>query len=160
MNRLSFYHRHLEHEGGTKDYDCVVLINDRNEKAILVQRWGKIDSKGQSKIVEFKHFNQARAYENKVKDGKCDPSKGYRQEDYSEQSGITFDEFYNGAPKAGKIVLDHVQPHELAAIGFDIDGVFAGGESVTSDEDQAIEEQQVHEMAQAQTQRPTHYATW
>lgn len=46
---LKVSHRYLKHPGGTKDYDLLMIVNEVTHQAILVQRWGKVGTPGQSK---------------------------------------------------------------------------------------------------------------
>jgi len=46
---LKVSHRYLTHSGGTKDYDLLVIENPGNDRAVLVQRWGRKDTPGQRK---------------------------------------------------------------------------------------------------------------
>ena len=41
-------HHHYEHHSGSKDYDLWMIYSRDTEKALLIRRWGKSASKGQS----------------------------------------------------------------------------------------------------------------
>lgn len=42
------------HEGGTKDYHFIMLVDEDGE-CVMVKRWGKVGSSGQAKIEKFNH---------------------------------------------------------------------------------------------------------
>lgn len=46
---LTVTHYYLKHSGGTKDYDLIVVHNRETDRAVLVQRWGKVNSPGHKK---------------------------------------------------------------------------------------------------------------
>jgi len=65
------------HEGGTKDYDLHIVRNSASNRAVLVRRWGAVGLEGQVMTKTFGHYNQARAYAQKIINDKIRPVKGY-----------------------------------------------------------------------------------
>ena len=70
-------HIGMKHNGGTKDYDILILVNQTTNHALLVRRWGKVGAAGQTKTKQFRHFRQAERWAGKLIEDKTTPEHGY-----------------------------------------------------------------------------------
>lgn len=153
-------HTSLEHNGGTKDYDVVLLVNDVTGRTLMIRRWGRVGADGQFKVMQFAHKLSAHRYTQKIVSDKTE--RGYEVQEceltISEQ-GI---ENLNYIATSTNITLEKagVTAADLKHIGIDIyNGHF----------DNKLEVEVEHEYKQAacitpsapqKPSRPDHYGSW
>ena len=77
MSDFKLTHIGMKHEGGTKDYDILIIANQKTERAVMIRRWGKVGVAGQTMAMQFRHYKQADVYAQKIVTDKTRPSKGY-----------------------------------------------------------------------------------
>lgn len=153
-------HTSLEHNGGTKDYDVVLLVNDVTGRTLMIRRWGRVGADGQFKVMQFGHRLAAYRYTQKIVSDKT--AHGYAVQEsaitVSEQDIVNLDFIATSIvitlEKAGVTAAD------LRHIGIDIHN---------SHFDNKLEVEVEHEYKQAacitpsapqKPSRPDHYGSW
>jgi predicted DNA-binding WGR domain protein len=53
MTQITTEPRYLEHEGGTKFYEVIEFWNPDDKKFVMVKRWGKIGTTGETMVEAF-----------------------------------------------------------------------------------------------------------
>jgi len=152
MSTMQFVKRdiHLAHNGLTKDYD-ILIITGPNGKALMIRRWGKVETVGTCKTQIFGYTSRANNYAQKILD-----SKTYNGYDITkdETTGIEwFGDVWNIIPEG---LRKSVTVTDWVSIGVDekdILDINGSSESVavTSEEEPP---------AKAFETRPKHYGTW
>jgi predicted DNA-binding WGR domain protein len=82
MTQITTEPRYLEHEGGTKFYEVVELWNPDDKKFVLVKRWGKIGTTGETMVEEFNVMRACNAAAEKILKSKM--GRGYAKSSTSE----------------------------------------------------------------------------
>lgn len=82
MKKITTEPRYLEHEGGTKFYEVIEFWNPDDKKFVLVKRWGKIGTTGETMIEEFNVMRACNAAAEKILKSKM--SRGYAKSSSSE----------------------------------------------------------------------------
>lgn len=148
MGSLRCTHKHLAHNGGTKDYDIWIISNQFTNRAILVRRWGKVGATGQTKINDFVHINQASKYADKIIKDKTSPASGYQIEHpYADTNDVDSAYVKRVMPTH---VFSCVTPQKWAWIGAEFDDKPAPAptaQKITTDDMPA-------------KAMPVHYGTW
>ena len=78
MTKITTEPRYLEHEGGTKFYEVIEFWNTDAKKFVMVKRWGKMGTVGETMIEEFNVMRACNAAAEKILKSKM--GRGYSKQ--------------------------------------------------------------------------------
>jgi predicted DNA-binding WGR domain protein len=82
MTHITTEPRYLAHEGGTKFYEVIEFWNPDDKKFVMVKRWGKVGTAGETMVEEFNVMRACNAAAEKILKAKM--SRGYQRDSSTE----------------------------------------------------------------------------